>query len=331
MTNLEKKNDSSLLEHAAEIVEAISSENTRIAYQSDIRQFRAWGAGKGVEVLPSNPDLIGVYIVYLSAIGRKPSTIQRALTAINQWHLSQGYDSPITERVKRLRKGVNRLHGTSQRKVKAITWPILDRLLNYVPNSAIGIRDRALLLVGFAGAFRRSELVSINTDDISFEAEGMVIVQGRTKTNQEGRARKIAIPFIDIEGRCPVKAVRALIDYNQLSTGPLFYNLGTSGRLNKKLILGNRLKPAAVASIVKKYIKLAGYDQREFSAHSLRAGFATSAAQAGLRSGEIMGHTGHKTYSVLMGYIRDGRLFQGHPLTAIVNASTASDSNSRSQ
>jgi site-specific recombinase XerD len=324
MSDIVKVDKAELRKHAQLIAENTKSENTKRGYSSDIDQFFKWLKENELSM-----DEISVndYTLYLSYIGRKITTINRALTSISQWHKLQGMKSPVTPRVRETVKGIARTDGTKRTRARPLTWRALDRLLKHVEGNAVGIRDHALLLVGFAGALRRSEIVAIDVEHIEFVDEGMIITQTVSKTNQTGDERKIAIPFVDIKNRCPVKAVRHLIDYAQVETGPLFNSLGSAGRRMLSVPLKGRLKAASVSLIIKRYAKHAGYDPTEYSGHSLRAGFATSASKAGLRSSAIMNHTGHKTHAVMMVYVRDGRAFVNHPFSFIVNhASTGTNS-----
>lgn len=321
MSDIQKIGTNDLIEHAAQIADAQKAAATKQAYVSDWKQFEEWARANTVTIEPATESTVVAYVVYLSRIGMKPSSIQRKLVSINQAHLEMGFKRPRGHKLRNALQGIRRLKGTARRRARPITWSILERLLKYVPDTPIGTRDRALLLLGFAGAFRRSELVAVNIEHIEFVDEGAIISQTHSKTNQEGTLRKIAIPFVDVPGMCPVKAVVELINQNRSTTGPLFYGLGSGGRRATGLHYKKRLNPATVSVIIKRYVHKAGYVSKEFSGHSLRAGFATAATQAGLSSAVIMARTGHKSYSVFQNYVRDGRLFKGHPLTSIVTYS----------
>lgn len=331
MSDIVKIGKHELLEHAEEISAARRSDATREAYESDWRQFDYWAKENVVSIMPASEGTVVAYVVYLSKIGFKPITIQRKITAINQIHLSNGFGRTTGRLVREAVQGIRRLKGVARRRARPITWTVLDRILNQIQGTAIGIRDRALLLVGFSGALRRSELVAIDIEDIEFVDEGMIISQTHSKTNQEGELRKIAIPFVDIKCRCPVKATQRLIAYNQTQTGALFRGLGSGGRKMLDVKLGRRLSASSVSKIIKRYAELAGYPSSEFSGHSLRAGFATAASQAGLSSVAIMARTGHKSFAVFANYVLDGRLFSGHPLNAIVSHASSKSNSSPPQ
>lgn len=309
-----------LLDHAVEIARASKAPNTVRAYASDFRRFADWCAKHGLDALPAKETTIGAYLVHLSHTGHKPTTINRAITAINQAHLCSGWDRPARRMVREIYRGINRLKGSKKRRVQPITWPILCRMLNVIKASDNGMRDRALLLVGFACALRRSELVAIDFENLEFVAEGVILHQYKSKTNQTGEERKIAIPFLEVENMCPVRALRRLIDYFSISEGALFRGTGSTGRLRHGKLAERRLSAQGVALIIKRYCSAAGYNPDQYSGHSLRAGFITSAAAAGLKSAEIMARTGHKNFEVFFNYVRDGRLFLEHPLLSIVNS-----------
>lgn len=329
MNEIVKQEFIELMDHAAEIAEAQKAPSTRIAYESDWKQFAKWASSVGIEIEPATESSVVAYIVYLSKLGLKPSSINRKITSISQIHLDNGHKRPVGQLVRNAYKGICRLKGTTRRRARPVTWAILSRMMSHIPDNSIGIRDRALLLVGFAGAFRRSELVAIDGEHLEFVDEGLVISQTHSKTNQSGELRKVAIPFVDIEGRCPVKAMRALIDDLEVCSGPVFLSLGSSGRSRGSWRGYRRLNASYVSKLVKNYAEMCGYPPWEFSGHSLRAGFATSAAAAGSSSTSIMARTGHKSFAVFANYVRDGRLFRGHPLTSIVGASSDSlDTNS---
>ena len=170
-----------------------------------------------------------------------------------------------------------------------------------------GARDRALLLVGFAGAMRRSELVALNFSDLQLTDEGFVIHVRRSKTDQTGKGRKIGIPFGQHAGTCPVRALLAWLEHSGIDRGAIFRKVNRHGQLE-----GVRLSDRSVAEVVKRACKAAGLKPSKFSGHSLRAGLATSAAMAGVEERSIQDQTGHKSLKVLRTYIREGSLFRNN-------------------
>ncbi|WP_273727829.1 site-specific integrase [Brucella gallinifaecis] len=275
------------------------SENTKRSYRADLAHFEDTG-----RTLPASPSDMASYIAEMAG-HFAVATIERRLASLAKAHRTRGYDDPCkSELVKSTLRGIRRSLGTKQRQAAAILrddlFAMLDRLSDQRPK---GIRDRALLLVGFATAMRRSELAALNVEDIEFIPRGMMVNLCRSKTDQEGHGRKIAVPL----GRtrhCPVTAVKAWLDVLGWSAGPIFVCINKHGHL-----LDRRISGEAVSLVVKMRMADAGYDPKPFSGHSLRAGFATSAAQAGASTYKIRQTTGHRTESSLSRYIRDTDLF----------------------
>lgn len=309
--------DQSVLSEKMKIIlENTKSDNTRRAYRSDFLQFTKWCEKNGLINIPSDETTLSLYIVSLNEMKYLPATIRRKLTSIAQAHKLSGHATPVTDRIKEIEKGIRRLNGTAQTKAKPITAKILSRLLNFCDNTLIGFRDKCLLLIGFCGAFRRSELVGINFEDIETVDEGIIISLKTSKTDQEGFGRRVAIPFCDktVE-MCPVRSLKNFIDISGINSGPIFRAIGRRKTIN----LQERLSTRSVSNIVKKYVSKAGLDSKKFSGHSLRSGFATSAATAGIEERLIMAQTGHKSISVMRGYVQEGEMFLNHPLEKILS------------
>jgi integrase len=207
--------------------------------------------------------------------------------------------------VRTILKGIRRTKGTAQTAKAPAVVPVLIAMVETLPDTLIGIRDRALLLVGFAGAFRRSELVSLDVADLQFAQEGAILQLRRSKTDQEAAGRRIGIPYGVREGTCPVLALQDWLDAAGVTDGPLFRPLSRWGQVQAE-----RLSDKAVARVVKKAAEAAGLDPTRFSGHSLRAGLATAAATAGVGERSIMNQTGHKTERMVRRYIREGSLFR---------------------
>lgn len=282
------------------------AESTARAYRSDWQHFTTWCGGTHAASLPAEPATVAAYVAALADGGKKPATIARRLAAISQAHQLAGHDSPSrTEVVRSVLKGIRRAHGTAQRQVAPATTPIVKAMVEQLPATLAGKRDRALLLLGFAGAFRRSELVSGRVDDVAFTADGLIFTLRRSKTDQEGQGLKKGIPYGANVATCPVRALRAWLDAAGISSGPIFRAVDRWGRLAEK-----PLTDRSVADIIKRAAAAAGHDARAFSGHSLRAGLATSAAAAGVGERSIMQQTGHKSERMVRKYIRDGALFR---------------------
>lgn len=279
-------------------LKASTSEATLKAYKTDIQHFLAWGGE-----LPANEVMIANFIADISE-SYSVATIQRRLAAISKFHQSAGLANPaLSALVRTTMRGIRRKKGMQQRQVKPITKEILFQLIETCEEDLPGARDAALLLLGFAGAFRRSELVGLDVGDLEFVDEGLVATIRRSKSDQEGFGRKVGIPF----GKatvCPVSALQCYLEQGNLDAGPLFRPLSKEGLLRKR-----RLTTAGVALTIKKRVTQVGLDPENYSGHSLRAGFATSAAMAGMPSWAIMKRTGHRSQATLQRYIRDGSLF----------------------
>ena len=290
----------------ADYVSAAAADNTRRAYQNDLRAFLAWGGS-----LPSSPEAVAAYLVgYASTLS--PVTLSRRLVAIGRAHTSLGLPNPCrTDLVKTTLRGIWRVHGRPQRQVQpAIREDIFSMLVHMTGTR--GIRDRALILIGFAGAFRRSELVALQYDDVAFVKEGLTLMLRRSKTDQLAEGRKIAIPFARSHA-CPVKALTNWLDHAGIQSGPLFRFVKKGGDIG---IVS--LSAQSVAAIVKEYARKAGLSADNYSGHSLRAGLITSAAKAGVSSWKIREQTGHKSDAMLHRYIRDAEIFTGNAAGSVL-------------
>lgn len=277
--------------------EALSS-NTRKAYRADMVHFRGWGG-----IIPCGPDMVARYLTdHASTLSM--ATLQRRLVAIAKAHRMQGYPDPVqSDLVKLTFRGIRRVHGKPQHQVSPILKEDLILMLSHCPDTLKGARDRALLLIGFCGALRRSELVAIKREDLEFASQGLILTLPRSKTDQTGHGRKIGIP----KGRgkiCPVVTLNDYIVHMNSCHGYVFRSITKGGVMSDDMLSGR-----AVADIIKHYAQKAGLNPEKYSGHSLRAGLATSAAQHGVSSWKIREQTGHKSDSMLMRYIRAGDIF----------------------
>lgn len=282
------------------------AENSCRAYQADLRHFIEWGG-----TVPTSPELLANYLA-AHAEQNAVATLARRLVSISKAHTAQGFLSPAnTELVRATLRGIRHIHGSSQRQVApAVREDILQMVAGL--EGVKGFRDRALLLVGFAGAFRRSELVSLSVADIEYEQRGMLIHLRFSKTDPEGHGRKVAIPYAR-GAVCPVLSLKRWFEISGVIEGPIFRSINRHG-----VILGSALTPQSVALIVKERAKAAGLDPAKYSGHSLRAGLVTSAAQAGVSSWKIRQQTGHRSDAMLHRYIRDAKLFIDNAAGAIL-------------
>jgi integrase len=292
---------------------SIAPATTKV-YQHDWSMFERWTAAHGLPSLPASSTTVARYLTDLSKT-HKPATIGQHMSAISAAHQAAGFEEPPTRSllVRKTVSGIRRQLGVAPAAKTALAVAdvraiIRDRLRPGI----IGQRDRALLLVGFQSAFRRSELVGIDVEHIEFVAEGMVILLPRSKTDQEGAGRKVGIPFGHEPETCAVGATREWMAAAGIDSGPLFRPVDRHGRVGS-----GRLCNHAVSLAVKHYVEAIGRDPRDFGAHSFRAGHATAAALAGCHERDIMRQTGHRSTAMLRRYIRDGSLFRSNSAAAI--------------
>lgn len=296
---------SELADAVTKNIEAARSANTRRGYQGDWHRFESWCAAHGVAAMPADPATVAAYATALGEDGKKVATIERALTSIAQAHGLAGKPSPTTdERVRTVLKGIRRRLGRAQRKAQPLLPLDLRVVVKELPTDLRGLRDRALLLVGFSGAFRRSELVAIEVADVEHVDDGLVVTVRRGKTDQEGQGRRVGIPHGRHASTCPVKALAAWLEAAGTKDGPIFREVTRGG-----VVTEGRASDRAVDRAVKRAVKAAGLDASGYSAHSLRAGFVTAAVRAGKREDRIMAQTGHRSHAVMAGYIREAGMF----------------------
>jgi integrase len=293
------------LDHVREFIRASKAPNTLRGYQSDWREFCAWCGARGLCAMPAAADAVAAYIA--ECAGRlKPGSIQRRLNAIAEAHKAAGQEAPThAPIVRNTLKGIRRTLGTAPvQKSPAVTDDI-RAMVDAADAGAIGARDRALVLLGFAGAFRRSELVSLDVEDCAFAKDGLTVMLRRSKTDQEAQGRKVGIPYGSNPQTCPVRTLQAWLEQAAVSSGPVFRSVSRHGQVR-----ADRLAGIDVARVVKKLAERAGLDGAKYAGHSLRAGHATAAAMAGASERAIMNQTGHRSVQMVRKYIRDGNLFR---------------------
>lgn len=301
------------IEQAREYAEASQSPNTRRAYASDLRGFRAWCEWRHVEALPANSQTVVLYVTHLAGYA-KLATIRRHLAAIAHAHRKRGLESPVAhEIVRRVVRGVARTKGAAQARKTAITLDVLRAMLLAIRGNPLKAkRDRAILLLGFAGALRRSELAALNVEDLLWSREGLRIMIRRSKTDQIGEGSQIAIPFVAVVSLCAARALRQWLDAASITEGPIFRSFSLRSELSDCRIDGRD-----VATLVQA-LAARGHVEGNFGAHSLRAGFVTSAAKVKVSLDSIARTTRHKSLTVLMGYVRPAQAFDDVALTAIL-------------
>lgn len=287
----------------AATLDASLSDATRRAYRSDAIHFINWCAERDVDYRKGGPELITRYLDHLQQAGFKAATITRRLTAISQAYQRANVEDPTRNvLVRKMLRGIRRTIGVKQNQKSPVTVERLQDLLSHVPDTLGGCRDRALLLLGFSGAFRRSELVAIRVEDLEFSARGVVVTIRKSKTDQEGKGRTVAVPFGN-QGLCPVTSLQDWLSRAKITEGPLFR------WTTKTKVKDEALTDQIVADIVKKYASLAGLEPERFAGHSLRAGLATSAAEAGASTRKIQEITGHASSAMVERYVREADKF----------------------
>jgi site-specific recombinase XerD len=308
MTNaLATREQNTLSAQAKEYIGQAKAPATVEAYRSDWQHFTDWCRAQGVQAMPALPEDIATYLAEL-ATTHKPSTLQRRLAAISQAHQMADVDNPAhSSPVKLTMQGIRRAKGTAPNQVAPIRAEELRAMVTTLPDNLLGLRDRALLLLGFAGAFRRSELVGLNVEDVETTAEGLRVTLARSKTDQEGEGAVKGIPYGRNSETCPVRALQSWLAAASICGGPIFRSVNRYGQVQR-----GRLSDKAVALVVKRSAMAAGLDPNRYSGHSLRAGLATSAAAAGVQERDIMRQTGHRSVNTVRRYIREGELFRNN-------------------
>jgi integrase len=292
---------------------AIRARATVHHYLLDWHQFCAWCDEHQLRALPAAPDTVILFATDLTKNGeRKVSTIQRKFSALAKIHLHLGIPSPTHAPIARqFLGGLRRELGMAVSRKKPVMVDDLKVIIQALPNTLIGTRNRCLLLLGFAGAFRRSELVALNTTDLETTAEGLVVAIRRSQTDQESEGRVIGIPY-GTGSTCPVRALQDWLAASGIQSGPIFRQVNRHGQ-----VLPGRLSGEAVALVVKQYVEQLGFDPLRFAGHSLRAGLAVSAAAHGKSERSIMRQTGHKISESVRRYINDGQLFRDNAVEGL--------------
>ncbi|MDA8833502.1 site-specific integrase [Candidatus Pelagibacter bacterium] len=291
--------------------------NTVRAYKSDFNDFGIFCARNGFKSLPSNPKIVSLYLTHLSTKDAKMSTLKRRLVSIGVIHKLKGHylDTKHPSIIENI-MGIKRRKGSIQKAKKPILIRSLKLIIDAIDQQnkqeIKKFRDRSIILIGFSGGFRRNEIVSLDYDDLDFVPEGLKINIKRSKTDQFGEGFTKALPYFDSSQYCPVVSLKNLLDLSKIKTGPVFRRFIKGSKLSE-----NRLTDQTVALLIKKYINLAGIDNKNYSGHSLRSGFATSAAESGAEERSIMAMTGHKSTEMVRRYIKEANLFKNNALNKV--------------
>ena len=290
--------------------------NTLRAYKSDFKDFCVFCVKHGFNSLPTEPKVVSLYLTYLSK-NAKISTLRRRLVSISVVHKLKGHylDTKHPIIIENL-MGIKRVKGSIQEGKKPILINHLKSILNVINEEKIPEikknRDKSLILVGFGGGFRRTELISIDYEDLEFVDEGVKIIIKRSKTDQFGEGMIKGLPYFSNEKYCPVISLKKWLELSNIKTGPVFRRFSKGSTLTN-----DRLTDQSVVLIIKNYLKLAGIGNQNYSGHSLRSGFATVAAESGADERSIMAMTGHKTTQMVRRYIREANIFKNNALNKI--------------
>ena len=291
--------------------------NTIRAYKSDFKDFGAFCAKHSFRALPTEAKIIALYLTYLSSKDAKMSTLRRRLVSIGMMHKLKGHyldmKHPII--IENL-MGIKRTKGSIQRGKKPILINQLKAIINVINQEKIEeikkIRDKTIILVGFGGGFRRTELISIDHEDLEFVTEGVKITIKRSKTDQFGEGMTKGLPYFANKTYCPVSHLKKWIEISNIKDGAIFRRFVKGSSLTS-----SRLTDQSVVLLIKRYLELAGIENKNYSGHSLRSGFATVSAESGADERSIMAMTGHKTTQMVRRYIKEANLFKNNALNKI--------------
>ena len=293
------------------------SNNTIRAYKSDFKDFGAFCVNNGFKFLPTEPKIVSLYLTHLSIKDAKMSTLRRRLVAIGMIHKLKGHylDTKHPVIIENI-MGISRKKGNYQRGKKPILINQLKEIVNVIDKEKTEeikkIRDKTIILIGFAGGFRRTELVSIDYEDLEFVPEGVKIIIRRSKTDQFGEGMIKGLPYFSNPIYCPVLHLKKWLEISNIKSEAIFrkFNKGFS-------LSDNRLTDQTVALLLKSYLSSAGIESKNYSGHSLRSGFATVSAESGADERSIMAMTGHKTTQMVRRYIKEANLFKNNALNKI--------------
>ncbi len=305
-----------LHEETLENLKSSKANNTLRAYKSDFKNFGAFCAKHGFNSMPTEPKVVSLYLTHLSA-NSKISTLRRRLVSIGVVHKLKGHylDTKHPVIIENL-MGIKRKKGSIQTGKKPILINHLKQIINVIDEKKTEkikkLRNRTLILIGFGGGFRRTELISIDYEDIDFVEEGVKINLRRSKTDQFGEGLIKGLPYFSNEKYCPVTSLKNWLTLSKIRTGPIFRRFNKGSKLSNR-----RLTDQSVVLIIKDCLKLAGIENQNFSGHSLRSGFATVAAESGADERSIMAMTGHKTTQMVRRYIKEANLFKNNALNKI--------------
>jgi site-specific recombinase XerD len=306
-----------LQEETLQNLQSSKANNTVRAYKSDFKDFSLFCVQNSFKSLPSEPKIVSLYLTYLSIKDVKISTLKRRLVSIGVIHKLKGHylDTKHPSIIENI-MGIKRRKGSIQKSKKPILISNLKKIINVIDHQKKEeikkCRDRTIILIGFSGGFRRNEIVSLDYDDLDFVPEGLKINLRRSKTDQFGEGFTKALPYFDNPQYCPVSSLKNWLEISKINSGPVFRRFVKGSKLSK-----NRLTDQTVALLLKEYLNLTGMDSKNYSGHSLRSGFATSAAESGVEERSIMAMTGHKSTEMVRRYIKESNLFKNNALNKL--------------
>ncbi len=291
--------------------------NTVRAYKSDFKDFDLFCIQNGFKTIPSDPKIVSLYLTHLSTKNIKLSTIKRRLVSIGVIHKMKGHylDTKHPIIIENL-MGIKRRKGIVQKGKKPLLINDLKQIIDVINKQQIEdikkLRDKSIILIGFSGGFRRNEIVSLDVEDLEFVYEGIKITVRRSKTDQFGAGLTKGLPYFENKIYCPVTTLQRWLNVSKIKKGPLFRRFSKGSKLTN-----NRLTDQTVALIIKQYLNFTNINSSNYSGHSLRSGFATSAAEAGAEERSIMAMTGHKSTEMVRRYIKEANLFKNNALNKI--------------
>ena len=306
-----------LQEETLKNLQSSKANNTVRAYKSDFKDFGLFCVKNGFKSLPSDPKIISLYLTHLSTKEVKLSTIKRRLVSIGVIHKMKGHylDTKHPIIVENF-LGIKRRKGSVQKGKKPILINELRKILNVIDEQNSPdikkLRDKSIILIGFSGGFRRHEIISLDYEDLDFVYEGLKITVKRSKTDQFGEGTIKALPYTKESPYCPVTTLERWLKISKINKGPIFRRFSKGSKLSN-----NRLTDQSVAIIIKNYLNKVGIDSKNYSGHSLRSGFATTAAESGVEERTIMAMTGHKSTEMVRRYIKEANLFKNNALNKI--------------
>lgn len=294
-----------LFEQAQNYAILSRAKSTIRRYTSAWNKFLTWCTEKNFSALPSRPEIIALYLTDSATQGSQVATLQVHLSAICHINTTQNYTvdtkNPILLKVW---EGIRRSHGIRQQGKEALFTHDIRGMVMKQPQTLRGIRNKAIILLGFSSACRRSELTALNIEDITFTSDGIILLKRKSKTDQEGRGITIAIPFGRHTHTCPVLALKTWLEESKLESGALFRSIKKG---NKRI--SNRISERSIATIIKEGVLQTGLEPEQYSAHSLRSGHVTTALAAGVAPHVVMKQTTHRNINTLIKYERNKNLF----------------------